>query len=280
MTIQPNRTASFSLTEPKKENAPAVNGFSPKKEQEDLRVQSLQEQINSLRTKIQEVEENRDLDEKGKAELKQALRDQMTELTSQLQQRRLEVRQEKLDEEQKKAEEKNSSAANASSGKPNRDRFAKTDELHGLLSAMDSVKTAKIYQKAQTGKEQGARILKREAALDSRTFSRVEISGYRFTDLAERFAEEKGKDAPNEAIEQGELGAADEKGNFELGILRSPVFTKVFEKRSGAAIEEKLKNAALLTAEAKMAEKNGIKALSEADTDPDAELSPNLTART
>lgn len=277
MTIQPNQAASFSLTGLKKENTSAANGFSPKKEQEeDQRVQSLQEQINSLRTKIQELDENKELDTKGKAELKQALRDQMTELTSQLQQRRLEVRQEKLDEEQKKAEEKNSSAANASSGKPNRDRFTKTDGMHGLLSAADSVETAKIYQKAKAEKEQDAQILRREARLDSRMFSRVEIVGYSFKDLAKQFAEEKGVDAPNDP---NGSGAADEKANFELGTLRSPVFAKVFEKRSGVAIEEKLENAALLTAEAKTAEKNGIKALSEANADPDAELSSREEAK-
>lgn len=269
MIIRPNSSAGFSLTGLKKENAPAANGSSPQKErEEDLRVQSLQEQINSLRTKIQEVEENKDLDAKGKAELKQTLREQMTELNTQLQQRRLEVRQEKLDEEREKAEERKSAAAE----KPNRDRFTKKDGLEGLLSASDSVETAKIYQKAKAGKEQGARILEREAALDSRTFSRVEIVGYRFKDLAKQFAEEKGEDAPNEpneAIEPGESGAADEKGNFELGLFRSPVFEKVFEKRHGVAIEEKLENAALLTIEAKEAEENGARALSEANADPD-----------
>lgn len=262
MMIQSNSSAGFSLAGLEREKKTAANGFSPKKEQEeDFRVQSLQEQINSLRTKIQELDENKELDTKGKAELKQTLREQMTELNSQLQQRRLEVRQEKLAEEQKKAEEKNPAAAE----KPNRDRFTKKDGLEGLLSASDSVETAKIYQKAKAGKEQGARILEREAKLDSRTFSRVEIVGYSFKDLAKQFAEEKGGDAANEPKED----AADEKGNFELGLFRSPVFEKVFEKRSGAAIEEKLENAALLTAEAREAEKNGIKALSEANGDPD-----------
>lgn len=262
MMIQSNSSAGFSLAGLEREKNPAANGFSPKKEQEeDLRVQSLQEQINSLRTKIQELDENKELDTKGKAELKQTLREQMTELNSQLQQRRLEVRQEKLDEEREKAEEKNPAAAE----KPNRDRFTKKDGLEGLLSASDSVETAKIYQKAKAGKEQGARILEREAKLDSRTFSRVEIVGYSFKDLAKQFAEEKGGDASNEPKED----AADEKGNFKLGLFRSPVFEKVFEKRSGAAIEEKLENAALLTAEARAAEKNGIKALSEANGDPD-----------
>lgn len=262
MMIQSNSPAGFSLAGLEREKKTAANGFSPKKEQEeDFRVQSLQEQINSLRTKIQELDENKELDTKGKAELKQTLREQLTELNSQLQQRRLEVRQEKLDEEREKAEEKNPAAAE----KPNRDRFTKKDGLEGLLSASDSVETAKIYQKAKAGKEQGARILEREAKLDSRTFSRVEIVGYSFKDLAKQFAEEKGGDAPNEPKED----AADEKGNFKLGLFRSPVFEKVFEKRSGAAIEEKLENAALLTAEAREAEKNGIKALSEANEDPD-----------
>ncbi|MDE7234759.1 MAG: FlxA-like family protein, partial [Ruminiclostridium sp.] len=96
MNIPSNSSTVFSLTGAQKGKTPAENGFSPKKEQEeDLRVQSLQEQINSLRTKIQELDENKELDTKGKAELKQTLREQMTELTSQLQQRRLEVRQEK-----------------------------------------------------------------------------------------------------------------------------------------------------------------------------------------
>lgn len=263
MNIPSNSSTVFSLAGAQKGKTPAANGFSPKKEQEeDFRVQSLQEQINSLRTKIQELDENKELDSKGKAELKQTLREQMTELTSQLQQRRLEVRQEKLDEEQKKAEEKNPAAAE----KPNRDRFTKKDGLEGLLSASDSVETAKIYQKAKAGKEQGARILEREAKLDSRTFSRVEIVGYRFKDLAKQFAEEKGGEAPNEPNEEN---AADEQGNFKLGLFRSPVFEKVFEKRSGVAIEEKLENAALLTAEARKAEKNSIKALSEANGDPD-----------
>lgn len=265
MNIPSNSSTVFSLAGAQKGKTSAANGFSLKKEQEegeDFRVQSLQEQINSLRTKIQELDENKELDSKGKAELKQTLREQMTELTSQLQQRRLEVRQEKLDEEQKKAEERNPAAAE----KPNRDRFTKKDGLEGLLSASDSVETAKIYQKAKAGKEQGARILEREAKLDSRTFSRVEIVGYRFKDLAKQFAEEKGGEAPNEPNEEN---AADEQGNFKLGLFRSPVFEKVFEKRSGAAIEEKLENAALLTAEARKAEENGIKALSEANDDPD-----------
>ena len=231
MNISLHSSAGFSLTGAQKGKTSAANGFSPKKEQEeDLRVQSLQEQ--------------------------------MTELNSQLQQRRLEVRQEKLAKEREEAEEKNPIVAE----KPNRDRFTKKDGLEGLLSASDSVETAKIYQKAKAGKEQDARILEREAKLDSRTFSRVEIVGYRFKDLAKQFAEEKGEDAPNEPKEEN---AADKKGNFEFGVLRSPIFEKVFEKRGGAAIEEKLENAALLTAEAREAEKNGIKALSEANDDPD-----------
>lgn len=273
MMIQSNQPAAFALTGLVKEKNPAENGVSLKKEKdgEDFVIKNLQEQINSLRTKLQEIGENRDLDEKGKAELKQTLQAQITELNSRLEQRRIELRQEKLAKEREKAEEKDRPAI---SERPNRDRFMKNDRLSGLVSASDAIEAAKTCQKAGTKKERDARILEREAGTDARAYSRVEIVGYRFRNLAERFAAER-----DIAKEAGDPNKMEETGNFELGLSRSPIFGKIFEKRSGSAAE-KLEAAAILSAEAVEAEKNAAEKLSEANEELGSDERNPFTDRT
>lgn len=155
-----------------------------KGEEEDNAVARLQSQINTLRERVQSIAENDSLDAKTKGELTQSVREQMAELTQQLNQRRLELRQQELEEEEKEqsaGKTPKSEETSKNTGRAKYDSFTKDDGLSGLsntmLSAAKSVKLSEIQQGAANRKENQIGILEKQAEQDTRLVRRTIPSG-------------------------------------------------------------------------------------------------------
>lgn len=155
-----------------------------KGEEEDNAVTRLQEQINSLRERVQSIAENDSLDAKTKAELTQNVKEQMGELTQQLNQRRLELRQQELEEEeeaQSKGKAPDGDQASKDTGRSRYDTFTKDDGLSGIsnamMSASNSVKLSRLQQGIAARKEGQIGILEKQIQKDTKLIGRTVPAG-------------------------------------------------------------------------------------------------------
>lgn len=155
-----------------------------KGEEEDNAVTRLQDQINSLRERVQSIAENDSLDAKTKAELTRNVKEQMGELTQQLNQRRLELRQQELEEEeeaQSKGKAPDSDQASKDTGKSRYDNFTKDDGLGGIsnamMSASNSVKLSRLQQGIAARKEGEIGILEKQIQKDTKLIGRTVPAG-------------------------------------------------------------------------------------------------------
>lgn len=155
-----------------------------KGEEEDNAVTRLQDQINSLRERVQSIAENDSLDAKTKAELTRNVKEQMGELTQQLNQRRLELRQQELEEEeeaQSKGKAPDSDQASKDTGKSRYDTFTKDDGLGGIsnamMSASNSVKLSRLQQGIAARKEGEIGILEKQIQKDTKLIGRTVPAG-------------------------------------------------------------------------------------------------------
>lgn len=267
-----------------------------KGEEEDNAVARLQSQINTLRERVQSIAENDALDAKTKGELTQSVREQMAELTQQLNQRRIEMRQEELEkeeeEEQSAAKTPDSEKTSKNTGKAKYDTFTKDDGLssvsNAMLSAAKSVKLSEIQHGVAARKENQAGLLEKQAEQDTRLVSRKVPAG-----LAEKNRQNvaaiadteetaptgdeivltKSKDEANiqDITDQlhGKLGseaAEDLRSRFpkeeKIYTLR---FETIWEVSRGKAVEDKEKEAAGLKSDIRGIEKDQAKNLGDAN---------------
>lgn len=266
-----------------------------KGEEEDNAVARLQSQINTLRERVQNIAENDDLDAKTKGELTQSVREQMAELTKQLNQRRIEIRQEELEkeeEEQSADKAPDSEETSKNTGKAKYDTFTKDDGLSSLsnamLSAAKSVKLSEIQHGIAARKENQAGLLEKQAEQDTRLVSRkvpaglaekTRQNGAAIADTeetapaADEIVLTKSKDEANiqDITDQphGKLGseaAEDLRSRFpreeKIYTLK---FETIWEVSRGKAVEDKEKEAAGLKSDIRGIEKDQAKNLGDAN---------------
>ncbi|MCM1055894.1 MAG: hypothetical protein NC394_10285 [Bacteroides sp.] len=261
---------------------------SQKSEEEDNAVTRLQSQINTLRERVQSIAENDSLDAKTKGELTQSVREQMAELTQQLNQRRMELRQEELEKEEEeqsagKAPEKEPSETD---GKAKYDTFTEDDELSGLsnamLSAAKSVKLSRVQQSAISRKEGQIGVLESQAKKDTRLVGRTVPAG-----LAEKQnpAGNELAEAENAAPDEDKITLTKSKAEANIqdvteqlsereaaGVdlprpnkIYTLMFEKIWEVSRGAAVEAKEEEAAELRSDIRGVKEDQARSLGDAN---------------
>lgn len=268
-----------------------------KGEEEDNAVARLQSQINTLRERVQSIAENDALDAKTKGELTQSVREQMAELSQQLNQRRMEIRQQELEkeeEEQSAAKTPDSEETSKNTGKAKYDTFTKDDGLssvsNAMISAAKSVKLSEIQHGVAARKENQAGLLEKQAEQDTRLVSRKVPAGLMEKDRKNSAAiadtEEtapapaddeivftKSKDEANiQDITDQLHGKIDSEAAEEMRSrfpkeekIYTLRFETIWEVSRGKAVEDKEKEAAGLKSDIRDIEKDQAKNLGDAN---------------
>lgn len=281
MIMQINGTSSFGFSSSRlsgiDKNKEKTNGImlsrQQQNEEEDSKAKNLQSQINALREKIQEIDENEEMDAKSKAELKQSFQEQMTALRQQLSQRLAEARQEKLKVEREIRGNDPSGAEETkqSSPKPSDrskfDTFVRDDALNAAVSADNSVDLAKIHQSAANSKRGRAGILEREAASDTKLVQRIQPDGCVTKLWGKTYGTgENGEDSPGGPVTYEQIEEWDRQGIPHLEAeYSSVIFTEIWEINAGAPVEAKLDEAVKLKNEANELAGEDAKALGDAN---------------
>lgn len=266
-----------------------------KGEEEDNAVARLQSQINTLRERVQSIAENDALDAKTRGELTQSVREQMAELTQQLNQRRMEIRRQELEkeeEEQSAAKAPDGEETSKNTGKAKYDTFTKDDGLssvsNAMLSAAKSVKLSEIQHGVAARKENQADLLEKQAEQDTRLVRRTVPAGLTEKDrknsaavsdteetapAADEIVFTKSKDEANiQDITDQLHGKLDSEAAEELRShfprdekIYTLKFETIWEVSRGAAVEAKEEEAAGLKSDIRGIEKDQAKNLGDAN---------------
>ena len=228
-------------------------------EEEDNAVKKLQSQINALRDKIQELNENETMDAQTKAELIQSTKEQMSALSQQLKQRQYDLQQEKLEKEEEAQKDcmlpSADDAVSKNTGKSKYDSFSKDDEITqinaAVISASNQMDIAKKQKYFSTYKGNQIKILERDIERDTKLVHKKEVGGHD-TRTVEKVLETNANDTTGEVSDRirNTLEKARAENNPALNKEMDKVLiADVTEINKGFAVEQKEDSISELKAE-------------------------------
>lgn len=246
--------------------------------EEDNAVKKIQGQLNALRQKLQDISESETMDPKTKAELIQNTKEEMAQLSQQLEQRRVELREEQLKKEEEAQKngmlpnsDKSDSDKSKSTGKSKYDSYSEDDEVSAVNAAVmaangkvDMAERQRFYRKYKNGQ---IRILNRQIITDTKEVHIKQVGGHE-TKTVEKALEYNANYLQGEAAERAQ--AALDKGraehnpglNKEVGTV---VFDDIWEMKRGFAVDKKTEEIGKLKSEISGLRKTEAQSLGEAN---------------
>lgn len=216
-------------------------------EEEDNAVKKLQSQINILKDKISELSKNETMDPRTKAELIQSTKEEITELSVQMQQRKADLAVEKMEEEEKAQEESGISTdkkeVSDKTGKAKYDTYSKDGEdsvknvsnlSAAVISASNSIKLSRMQRYNMIYKNNSIGILKKEITEDTDYIGSTKFLGYEKKEIGQVLGDSDSRVQAESADENGIGEDSPLKKKIEV-----PVMEKKFDFLRGAGIELK-----------------------------------------